>query len=172
MLTEHMKDAPPELQPLWQGSYARHIGGRFGARRVSLTQQTHLLPSMERVRDGGRLDDPESYEDQPLGGIPMRRRLNGVLRDSARLVHSVAREWDAFWHTPADPSLLGAMRIMTGLMLLYTHAVWGLELRRFFGPSGWLGRRGSCGPSRPINSPSRSGGASPRAGSGSPTPPR
>ena len=69
----------------------------------------------------------------------MRRRLNGVLRDSARLVHSVAREWDAFWHTPADPSLLGAMRIMTGLMLLYTHAVWGLELRRFFGPSGWLG---------------------------------
>ena len=67
MLTEHMKDAPPELQPLWQGSYARHIGGRFGARRVSLTQQTHLLPSMERVRDGGRLDDPESYEEQPLG---------------------------------------------------------------------------------------------------------
>jgi hypothetical protein len=67
MLTEHMRDAPPELQALWHGSYARHLGSQFGARRVRLTQQTHLLPTMERVRGGGRLDDPESYEEQPLG---------------------------------------------------------------------------------------------------------
>jgi hypothetical protein len=68
----------------------------------------------------------------------MRRRLNGAFRDSAPPVRSLAREWDEFWYTPADPTLLGAIRIMTGLMLLYTHAVWGLALRRFFGPSGWL----------------------------------
>ena len=67
MLTEHMTDAPAELQPLWHESYARQLGNQFGARRVRLTQQTHLLPSMERVRAGGRLDDPEGYEQQPLG---------------------------------------------------------------------------------------------------------
>jgi hypothetical protein len=67
MLTEHMSDAPAELRNLWHDSYARHVGSRFGAGRVQLTQQTHLLPSMERVRDGGRLDDLESYEQQPLG---------------------------------------------------------------------------------------------------------
>jgi hypothetical protein len=70
MLTEHMSDAPPELGPLWHESYARQIGDRFGAVRVRLTQQTHLLPSMERVRDGGRLDDPESYEERLLGEFP------------------------------------------------------------------------------------------------------
>jgi hypothetical protein len=62
-----MSDAPAEFQPLWHDSYAQHIGSEFGATRVRLTQQTHLLPTMERVRDGGRLDDPESYEPQPLG---------------------------------------------------------------------------------------------------------
>lgn len=67
MLTEHMRDAPEELRAQWHESYARHIGREYGARRVRLTQVTHLLPTMERIRDGGRLDDPESFEGQPLG---------------------------------------------------------------------------------------------------------
>ncbi|QEH31932.1 hypothetical protein OJF2_03990 [Aquisphaera giovannonii] len=67
MLTEHMRDAPEELQDLWYRSYAEQIGRRHGARRVSLTRQTHLLPSAQRIREGGRLSDPESYEDHPLG---------------------------------------------------------------------------------------------------------
>jgi hypothetical protein len=70
MLTEHMKDAPEELAELWHRSYAEQIGRETGASSVRLTQQTHLLPSMERIRDGGRLDDPASYEDQPLGDFP------------------------------------------------------------------------------------------------------
>src|SRR5215469_14694869 len=68
----------------------------------------------------------------------MGRRVNGVFRNLARRGHSLAREWDDFWYTPADPTLLGVIRILTGLMLLYTHAVWGLALDDFFGPSGWL----------------------------------
>ena len=39
---------------------------------------------------------------------------------------------------PADPTLLGLIRILTGLMLLYTHAVWGLALRDFFSSTAWL----------------------------------
>ena len=57
------------------------------------------------------------------------------MADSAR---ATAQQWDAFWFTPADPSLLGLLRVLTGLMLLYTHAVWGLVLGQFFGPSSWL----------------------------------
>ena len=67
MLTEQMNDAPPELRESWYRSYAQHLGHAYGATRVSLTRQTHYLPTMEMVRDGVRLDDPASYEEQPLG---------------------------------------------------------------------------------------------------------
>ena len=67
------------------------------------------------------------------------RRLRGALvsyaEDSAQ---ALAESWDAFWFTPADPTLLGLIRILTGLMLLYTHAVWGLVLPEFFGQGAWL----------------------------------
>jgi hypothetical protein len=70
MLTEHMKDASEELRPIWYESYAQHIGRQYGATRVRLIKQTHLLPTRERILEGGRLSDPESYEDQPLGEFP------------------------------------------------------------------------------------------------------
>jgi hypothetical protein len=41
--------------------------------------------------------------------------------------------WDRFWFTPRDPVVLGLVRILSGLMLLYTHAVWGLRLEVFLG---------------------------------------
>ena len=68
----------------------------------------------------------------------MRRLLNPVVRDLMARSRSVADDWDAFWFRPADPTLLGLLRILTGLMLLYTHAVWGLVLAKFFGPASWL----------------------------------
>lgn len=64
--------------------------------------------------------------------------MNRIARGAAGLGRGLSRDWDAFWYTPADPTLLGAIRILTGLMLLYTHAVWGRALGAFFGPSGWL----------------------------------
>jgi hypothetical protein len=70
----------------------------------------------------------------------MRRALTSVTGYFSRLVTGVADGWNAFWYTPADPTLLGLIRILTGLMLLYTHAVWGLALRDFFGPDAWISR--------------------------------
>jgi hypothetical protein len=67
MLTEHMKDAPAELQDEWVGSYAEHLCQKYGAVRVKLTGQIHNLPTMEMVREGRRLDDPSSYENEELG---------------------------------------------------------------------------------------------------------
>jgi hypothetical protein len=54
------------------------------------------------------------------------------------LWHGSLDGWNRFWFTPADPATLGLVRICTGLMLLYTHAVWALDLRAFFGPDSWL----------------------------------
>ena len=71
----------------------------------------------------------------------MRRLLNLVPRSVTQFVRTMREDWDAFWFTPADPTLLGVLRVLTGLMLLYTHAVWGLVLADFFGPGGWLSER-------------------------------
>jgi hypothetical protein len=68
----------------------------------------------------------------------MRPSLSPLFRDLANSARPLAGAWEAFWFTPADPTLLGVLRIFTGLMLLYTHAVWGLVLGDFFGPASWL----------------------------------
>ena len=46
--------------------------------------------------------------------------------------------WNWFWFKPADPIVLGLMRILVGSMLLYTHLVWSLGLDTFFGADGIL----------------------------------
>jgi Vitamin K-dependent gamma-carboxylase len=67
----------------------------------------------------------------------IHRALVSYVEDSAR---ALEEWWDAFWFTPSDPTLLGVLRILTGLMLVYTHAVWGLALPQFFGEASWLNR--------------------------------
>jgi hypothetical protein len=67
MLTEHMRDAPEELQKEWVNSYAQHIGHKYGALKVTLTGQLHNLATPAAIRAGVRLDDPASYESEPLG---------------------------------------------------------------------------------------------------------
>ena len=67
MLTEQMNSGPEELEQPWYNSYAQHIGKVYGAKQVTLTRKTHFLPSMELVRNGVKLDNPASYEDQELG---------------------------------------------------------------------------------------------------------
>ena len=47
-----------------------------------------------------------------------------------------AAGWNRFWFTPADPATLCLIRILAGSMILYTHAVWSLDLQGFFGPRG------------------------------------
>ena len=46
--------------------------------------------------------------------------------------------WNRFWFTPADPATLCLIRVLAGLMLFYTHAVWMLDLEAFFGEHSWL----------------------------------
>lgn len=48
--------------------------------------------------------------------------------------------WNRFWFTPADPTTLCLIRVLAGLMLFYTHAIWTLDLEAFFGEHSWFSR--------------------------------
>ena len=43
-----------------------------------------------------------------------------------------------FFFSPTDPSTLGFMRVMAGLLVLYTHAAYSFDLQAFLGPNAWL----------------------------------
>src|SRR5205823_9098250 len=60
------------------------------------------------------------------GALPVTDHRTGLLGAVGR-----------FFFLPTDPTALGFMRIVTGLLLLYTHAVYSLSLKEFFGPDAW-----------------------------------
>ena len=54
------------------------------------------------------------------------------------LCSETSRTWNRFWFTPRDPVVLGLLRVLSGLMLIYTHAIWTLRLDEFFGTQPWI----------------------------------
>jgi uncharacterized membrane protein YphA (DoxX/SURF4 family) len=50
----------------------------------------------------------------------------------------LAAAWDEFWFRPTDPAVLSAIRIVTGLLLFWTHLIWSFGLLAFFGAEGWI----------------------------------
>lgn len=50
---------------------------------------------------------------------------------------SIWQQWKTFWFAPMDPTVLGFMRITTGLLVLYIHLTYSLDLQAFFGKYGW-----------------------------------
>lgn len=69
MLTESLAsdDLSPSVRTELIRAMARELCREHHARRVTLSRVTHRLPTMEFVRAGGALDDPESYTEEPLG---------------------------------------------------------------------------------------------------------
>jgi len=63
--------------------------------------------------------------------------VRAIFRKLVDDVRWLAGLWDRFWFTPSSPAALGWLRILAGLMLVYTHAVWSLRLEEFFGPRGF-----------------------------------
>lgn len=47
------------------------------------------------------------------------------------------QRWVNFWFAPGDPTMLGFMRIVTGLLCLYVHLAYCFDLQAFFGKDGW-----------------------------------
>lgn len=50
----------------------------------------------------------------------------------------LVRGWDRFWFLPADPTLLGFLRICAGLVTLYIHIAYTFDLQAFLGKNAWL----------------------------------
>ncbi len=71
--------------------------------------------------------------------LPRLREIPGI-RNLSRLISSrvtvAAAAWDRFWFEPADPLLLGLLRLLTGGILSYNLLVWGMDLEAFFGSQG------------------------------------
>lgn len=63
------------------------------------------------------------------------------------------RGWEQFWFTPADPSLLALIRIATGLIVVYTFAVYSFSLQDFMGENAWhdMILRDQIRHGRPVN---------------------
>src|SRR5713101_2123024 len=51
---------------------------------------------------------------------------------------SIVRAWDRFWFRPADPLPLGVMRIFAGVVILYIHLIYSLDLQALVGKEAWL----------------------------------
>ena len=64
--------------------------------------------------------------------------MNAIGKAIKHWLMDVIATWDRFWFTAIDPATLAIIRLLTGLMLLYTHLVWSLDLASFFGPKGWI----------------------------------
>src|SRR4051812_14534084 len=55
----------------------------------------------------------------------------------SRLARAVSA-WNRFWFTPADPTVLGLMRICCGLITFYTFFAYTFDLQALLGEHAWL----------------------------------
>jgi hypothetical protein len=68
----------------------------------------------------------------------MLQLLAALVRYLVRVPVAIIAGWDRFFFTPADPLLLGVIRIMVGSILLYIHASSAGYVLDFIGPEGWI----------------------------------
>lgn len=54
------------------------------------------------------------------------------------MLREYTEAWNRFWFTPRASETLAVIRIATGLMLAYVHAIWLYGLSEFFGKDAWL----------------------------------
>lgn len=63
------------------------------------------------------------HTDRATPGHPVNRMVSG---------------WNRFWFTPRDPTTLAVMRVLTGLVTLYTFIAYSFDLQALIGPHAWM----------------------------------
>src|SRR3954452_4653708 len=53
-------------------------------------------------------------------------------------IRGIWRAWERFWFSPSDPTTLGFMRLVGGLLIFYVHLSYSFDLQTFFGRDAWL----------------------------------
>ncbi len=51
------------------------------------------------------------------------------------------QRWVGFWFPASDPTTLGFIRVATGLLVLYIHLAYSVNLTQFFGKTSWYAER-------------------------------
>src|ERR1700730_15996850 len=68
----------------------------------------------------------------------MTAHANGTGWDKQTLGDRALESWNRFWFTPADPTVLGLIRICCGLITLYTFIIYSFTLQETMGEDGWV----------------------------------
>jgi hypothetical protein len=71
----------------------------------------------------------------------MRTLLQPAFAYVARLWTEFRDGWDRFWFTPVDPTTICAIRVCTGLVLLYIHLTCLSVMPDFLGPDAWFDQK-------------------------------
>ena len=64
--------------------------------------------------------------------------LSALFGYLARIPGAIVRGWDRFFFTPADPIVLGMIRILVGSILFYIHISCASSVLDFIGPNAWV----------------------------------
>src|SRR3954467_7095776 len=84
---------------------------------------------------------PRHGSDELLGARPaMASELTPVTAPEP-VYRSPWQRWVGFWFPASDPTTLGFIRITTGLLVLYIHLAYSVDLQQFFGQTGWYSHR-------------------------------
>ena len=69
----------------------------------------------------------------------MYRLLSEIAAYLKDLSRSSLRAWNDFWFAPADPTALGLMRVVVGVLMFWDLAALGPDLHEYLGSVGWIG---------------------------------
>ena len=128
-------------------AYARHLcASRPGCQSVILRLQQHLIPEPDQVRETQRASGGAAV--RPVRGvivhharvgwrILVRQFLNDVAGYLAELTTAARRGWNAFFFSAADPTPVGLIRVVVGLLAFWSLVVFGQDLQDYFGSTGW-----------------------------------
>jgi predicted DCC family thiol-disulfide oxidoreductase YuxK len=69
--------------------------------------------------------------------LRVRWLLSSLTNYLDELASAIRRGWNTLFFTPADPTPLGLIRVVVGLLALWSLFVFGLDLHDYFGSEGW-----------------------------------
>lgn len=88
-----------------------------------------------KKRDRKEMDSSPIRVEAEAVSMPLFTRI----QESIRLwIREMTQGWDTFWFAPRCPQVLGVIRVLTGLIVLWTFLVWTFELSTFLGQDGLL----------------------------------
>lgn len=78
MLAENIGAFPEETQDQVYEAYARHFSRINGTETITLNRVSHDPSSISRIQAGGKLSDPETFFEEPIGFYDFRENSKQI----------------------------------------------------------------------------------------------